>query len=187
VGKRFEHGQHNVSLEAGGHVSQFQGQQQYAGALVRIGGSYRLKPKVGVSSSVQLRSFNYPNAMSIFVPTPKQRFEMGGGISQYDAAESPYSYLQPNLNVRYVHELPGGWIAGLRVEARLTRYEAPDPFFQETRHDNEGRLEFDVLNRKLKWWTLSPRAIVGYVERDSNLDLYRYNRVYGRIGLTREF
>ena len=199
AGKRFEHGQHNVSLEAGGHVSQYQDRQQYAGALARISGFYRLKPKTGVSSSVQLRSFNYPslpfldgiesqlNAMCIFVPTTEQRFETGAGIIHYDAEESPYSYLQPNLNVRYVHEFPGGWITGLRAEARLTRYEAPDPFFQETRHDKEGRLEFDVLNRKLKWWTLSPRAIVGYVKRDSNLDLYRYSRVYGRIGLTREF
>jgi tetratricopeptide (TPR) repeat protein len=199
AGKRFEHGQHSVSLELGGHVSQFQDRQQYAGALARIGGFYRLKPKIGVSSSVQLRSFNYPslpfldgaesqlNVMSIFVPNPEQRFEMGTGINHYNAAEAPYSYLQPYLNVRYVHELPGGWITGLRGEARVTRYEAPDPFFQETRHDNEGRVEFDVLNRKLKWWALSPRAIVGYVKRDSNLDLYRYNRIYARIGLTREF
>jgi tetratricopeptide (TPR) repeat protein len=199
AGKRFEYGQHTISLEAGGHVSQYQDRQQFAGALVRVGGFYRLKPKIGISSSVQLRSFNYPslpfldgtesqlNAMSIFVPAPEQRFETGVGINHYDAAESPYSYLQRNLNVRYVHELPGGWITGLRAEARSTRYEAPDPFFMETRHDNEGRLEIDLLNRTLKWWTLSPRAIVGYVKRDSNLDLYRYNRVYGRLGLTREF
>lgn len=199
AGKRFERGQHSVSLELGGHVSQFQDRRQYAGALVRIGGFYRVAPRLAVTSSLQLRSFSYPrlafldgtesqlNVMSVFVPTPEQRFEMGAGVSRYGAAESPYSYQQPSLSVRYAHELAGGWITGVSAEARITRYEAPDPFFLETRHDDEGRLEFDVLNRKLKWWALSPRAIVGYVKRDSNLDLYRYNRVYARIGLTREF
>lgn len=199
AGKRFERGQHSVSLELGGHVSQFQDRRQYAGALARIGGFYRLRPRLAVTSSLQLRSFSYPrlpfldgtesqlNVMSVFVPTPEQRVETGAGLSHYDAAESPYSYLQPSLSVRYAQELEGGWITGVRAEARFTRYAAPDPFFRETRHDNEGRLEFDVLNRKLKWWTLSPRAIVGYVKRDSNLDLYHYNRVYARIGLTREF
>lgn len=199
AGKRFEHGQHSVSLELGGHVAQFQDRRQYAGALARLGGFYRARPRLALTSSLQLRSFNYPrlpfldgtetqlSLASIFVATPEQRFETGAGLSHYGAAEAPYSYLQPSLNVRYVHELPGGWITGVRAEARFTRYQAPDPFFLETRRDDEGRLEVDVLNRKIKWWTLSPRAIVGYVKRESNLDLYRYNRAYARIGLTREF
>lgn len=81
----------------------------------------------------------------------------------------------------------GGWITGVKAQALLAEFAAPDPFFGAARRDREGRLEFDVLNRKLQWWSFSPRLLVGYTWRDSNLELCDYKRAYARIGLTREF
>jgi len=52
------------------------------------------------------------------------------------------------------------------------------------RQDTEGRVEVDLLNRKLRWMGFSPQLMVGYVKRDSNLELYRYDRVYSRIGMS---
>lgn len=69
----------------------------------------------------------------------------------------------------------------------MADYAAPDPFFGETRHDKEGRVEIDLLNRKLKLWAFSPKLLMGYVKRSSNLDLYSYDRAYLRVGLSTEF
>lgn len=199
LGKRFEWGQHHMALEAGGLLSLYQDRPQYTGGLLRASTFYRVSPRLGASASVQARSFDYArlpylngtqtqlNATGIYAVTPAQRVELGAGWAHYDAAEMPYSYTQPSASLRYQTELPGGWIAGARLQAQTTRYQAPDPFFGKTRRDTETRMEIDLLNRKLKWWSFTPRALAGYVERDSNLELYRYDRLYGRIGLTREF
>lgn len=199
LGRRFERGQHHLSLEAGGLGAWHQGRTQYTGGLLRVHGFYRATPRMGATASAQVRSLDYStlpyldgeqpelNLGVIFIPAPAQRLELGLGYARYRAAENAYSWRRPSLIARYAHELPGGWIAGLRLQTQLTRYAAPDPFFGARRTDDESRLEFDVLNRRLKWWSFSPRAIVGYVKRDSNLDLYSYDRTYGRIGLTREF
>ena len=73
------------------------------------------------------------------------------------------------------------------MQGLFAHYEAPDPFFGETRRDKEARVEIDVLNRKLKFWAFSPKILMGYVKRDSNLELYSYDRVYVRAGLSTEF
>ncbi|TSA42328.1 MAG: DUF560 domain-containing protein [Betaproteobacteria bacterium] len=129
----------------------------------------------------------YLGGMAIYVPRPTQRWELGAGVTHYQASEAAYTYTQPGVTARFMQEWQGGWITGVKVQALLADFAAPDPFFGEARRDREGRLEFDVLNRKLKWWSFSPRLLVGYTRRNSNLELYDYKRAYGRIGLTREF
>jgi hypothetical protein len=84
-------------------------------------------------------------------------------------------------------EWPGGWITGMRVQAQQAKYRAPDPFFGLARKDTEGRVELDVLNRKIRWWGFSPQLMFGYVKRESNLEIYRYDRTYSRVGLSTSF
>jgi hypothetical protein len=60
-------------------------------------------------------------------------------------------------------EWPGGWVTGMRVQAQQAKYRAPDPFFGLARKDTEGRVELDVLNRKIRWWGFSPQRMFGYV------------------------
>lgn len=199
LGKRSEWGQHHVSFELGGHTYRRHGDKQYDGGTVRGTGFLRLLPKLALTGEVSLKTLNYPDlpyltgsmsslsATAIHVPEPARRWELGAGVTRYRAREAAYTYTQPSMTARLVQEWQGGWITGVRTQVLFTDFGAPDPFFGEARHEKEIRLEFDVLNRKLKWWSFSPRFLVGYASRDSNLALYDFKRAYGRIGLTREF
>jgi tetratricopeptide (TPR) repeat protein len=199
LGKRFEWGRHHISLEAGGHAYLRQGEKQYDGGAVSGTGFLRVSPQLALTGDVSLKTLTYPDlpylsgsmtylgGMAIYVPKSTQRWDFGVGVTHYQAREAAYTYTQPGITARFMHEWPGGWITGVKAQALLAGFDAPDPFFGEVRRDRECRLEFDVLNRKLKWWSFSPRLLVGYTWRDSNLELYDYKRAYGRIGLTREF
>jgi outer membrane protein len=103
------------------------------------------------------------------------------------ARESIYSFDQPYVNLRYVREWPGGWITGIGMKASWIEYKDKEPFFGVTRSEREIRFEADVLNRRIRLWRLTPRFLVGYVDRASNLDLYTWKRTYVRLGMTAEF
>ena len=124
---------------------------------------------------------------TIYVPSPTQRWDFGVSFAKNNAEEAAYSYTQPGLSARFSQEWAGGWITGARLQGLIANYDAPDPFFGETRRDKEARFEVDVLNRKLKLWAFSPKLLMGYVKRDSNLTLYSYDRIYVRAGLSTEF
>lgn len=199
VGKRFNIGQHNAALELGGHISSFSDHAQYEGGLVRATGFYRLTQKLGLTAEAQMKTYQYQRLpylngenytaglIGIYVPKASQRLELGAGFNYYSAKEDAYTYKQPNVSARFVQEWAGGWITGARLQFSRASYDAPDPFFKVSRKETEARVEFDVLNRRINWWSFSPQASIGYVTRDSNLELYSYHRAYGRIGLTTEF
>ena len=159
----------------------------------------RASPALGVTSELSYKTYHYANLpylngdmksvnlTGIYVPQATQRLEIGAGFSHYAAQEEAYTYNQPSASARFMQEWQGGWVTGMRLQALMADYAAPDPFFGEKRRDTEGRVEFDVLNRKLKFWSFSPKLLLGYVERSSNLDLYSYKRMYGRIGVSTEF
>lgn len=199
LGKRFEWGLHHAALEVGGHAFHREEGNRYTGATTRGTGFLRLAPQLALTTEVSWKALNYPElpyltgsmiyagGTGIYVPSPSQRWEFGAGVTRYRTREAAYAYTQPGVTARFMQEWAGGWITGVRLQALHAAFDAPDPFFGKAREDRELRLEFDVLNRKLKWWSFSPRLMVGYARRDSNLPLYDYKRAYVRIGLTREF
>lgn len=199
AGKRVEWGQHHVALELGGHAYRRTGGNQYDGGTARATGFLRLSPRTALTAEVSAKTLSYAElpyltgsmrtlgTTAIHVPEPTRRWEAGLGFTRYQATEAAYTYNQPSATVRAVQEWAGGWISGLRMQALVAAFAASDPFFGEIRRDREIRIEFDLLNRKLKWWSMSPRLLIGFVRRESNLDLYDYKRSYARIGLTREF
>lgn len=183
IGKRLDFGQNNVSAEIGGQVSSYQDHKQYHGWQARGTGFMRLSPKLGLTSELSYKTYNYENLpfldgdmksvniTGIYIPQATQRLELGAGFSRYLAQENAYTYKQPAFSARFMQEWQGGWLTGVRIQALVADYAAPDPFFGQKRHDTEGRVEFDILNRKLKFWAFSPKFLFGYVERNSNLDL----------------
>ena len=199
IGKRFDFGEHSASLEAGAHGAIYQHQALYNGLLARGSVFMRPLPKLALLLDGSVKSYDYPSLTylsgnltslgitSIYMPAPTQRWDLGANIAYYHADEAAYSSTQPGLSARFLQEWSGGWITGLRLQGLVADYDAPDPFFGETRHDKEGRIELDVLNRKIKLWAYSPRLLLGYVKRSSSIDLYTYDRTYVRIGLSTEF
>ena len=199
IGKRFDKGQHSLALELGLHGSTYQDKALYQGYLLRTNIFMRPLPKLAVVLDASIKSYDYDSLQylsghlmsvginNIYVPSPTQRWDFGASFAKYNANEAAYSYTQLGLSARFSQEWAGGWITGARLQGLIANYDAPDPFFGETRRDKEARFEVDVLNRKLKLWAFSPKLLMGYVKRKSNLQLYSYDRVYVRAGLSTEF
>ncbi|WP_151705217.1 surface lipoprotein assembly modifier [Nitrincola alkalilacustris] len=199
AGRRAQFGAYNLSAEAGAHITYYEHRRQRQGVLVRGTLFTRPSRSLALSGDLEIRSYHYPElgyldghqstatARVIRIATPTQRWDLSFSLSHYDASSKPSSYLQPGINLRYLHEWTGGWITGVRVQGRFSEHEAPDPFFRQTRRDVEGRLELDLLNRRIDWQGFSPQMLFGYTRRESNLTLYSYDRFYARIGLTSEF
>ena len=199
IGKRFDKGAHSLAVQLGVHASSFQDRALYDGYLARTNLFMRPTPKLAVVLDASFRTNEYDSLTflsghlitvginNIYVPSPTQRWDLGASITKNNADESAYSYTQPGLTARFIQEWTGGWITGARLQGLIADYDAPDPFFGETRRDKEARVEIDVLNRKLKLWTFSPKLLMGVVKRESNLELYSYDRIYVRAGLSTEF
>ena len=199
IGKRFDKGQHSLALELGVHGSSYQDKALYQGYLLRSNIFMQQLPKLAMLLDASIKSYDYSSLQylsghlmsvdvnTIYVPSPTQRWDFGASFAKNNAEEAAYSYTQPGLSARFSQEWAGGWITGARLQGLIANYDAPDPFFGKTRRDKEARFEVDVLNRKLKLWAFSPKLLMGYVKRDSNLTLYSYDRVYVRAGLSTEF
>ena len=198
-GRHFRLENQTVTLEAGYHWSLYQHTQLYHGVLWTAGYYRSLRPDLSMRlnlSGLQLNYFDYthldgwqhtPSATLIYAASPKTRWHAEMGYIINRAGESSYSFDQPYVNLRYVREWTGGWITGAGVKTSWIEYKDIDPFFRETRREREIRLEADLLNRHIRFWRLSPRLLVGYAERDSNLDFYTWERSYVRVGMTAEF
>lgn len=199
LGKRFESGNDEITVSAGAHVSAYQDRRQYSGWLARATGQWVMTPNLAWFGEAQVKTYRYQatpfldgtlgslGVSAVHIPSPARRYEWGVSMAHYAVAESAYAYWQPSVNARVSQEWTGGWISGVRVQALQSAYQAADPFFGVARKDTEGRVEVDLLNRKLRWLGFSPQLMVGYVKRDSNLELYRYDRVYSRIGLSTSY
>lgn len=199
IGKRFEFGRDELTLSVGGQVSTYQDRRQYTGMVVRATGLWVRTPNFAWQGDASVNTFRYPSLpylngelstlglTAILIPNPTQRWELSAFIAYNGAAESAYSYWQPGVNLFASQEWADGWITGLRLVASKSEYAAPDPFFGAVREDTEGRAELSVTNRKLRWNGLTPILTIGYVERDSTLEINRYDRLYGRVGLATVF
>jgi len=199
IGKRFEFGRDELTLSLGGQVSTYQDYQQYTGAVARATGLWVMSPNLAWKGDASVNTYHYQSlpylngelstlgVTAMYIPNPTLRWELGAFFAYNGAAEEAYSYRQPGISVLASQEWAEGWITGLRLVASKSDYGAPDPFFGEVRKDTEGRAEVSVTNRKLRWNGFTPIVTMGYVERDSTLEINRYDRLYGRVGVTTLF
>jgi len=103
------------------------------------------------------------------------------------AAESPYAYVGYGINVRYTHEVKGGWIGSLFYQYSWYGFEGVNPFFGVVRDDSGNRLEVSVTNRYLAYKGFAPRLTLGMDERRSNIEIYSFTRRYVRVDVVTEF
>jgi outer membrane protein len=198
IGKQVDWGQNNLSAEIGGHIGNFHG-VRYDGLLVRSTGFIRASDQWSLTAEILYKNYSFDTLSfndgnlkgvgfgAIYVPKTTQRLEFLAGLSQYSAKESAYSFTQPKLGVAFTQELSGGWVGQAYLQYLVDDSPAPDPFFGIARHDDEAKVEFKLLNRKLQLWSFSPELLVGYVDRSSNIDFYSYKRQYAHIGFSTEF
>lgn len=198
-GRHFPINNQTFTLEAGYHWSFYQHDQLYDGVVASVNYFRNLRPDLAMRlnfSALQLDYNDYthhdgwqytPSAELTYVSSSRSRWLGGIGCTMNRAKESPYSFDQPYVSLRYVREWKGGWITGLTIKGSRIKYKDADPFFRTTRIEREIRVEADLLNRKIRIWRFSPNLLVGYIDRSSNLDFYTWERNYIRMGMSTEF
>lgn len=73
----------------------------------------------------------------------------------------------------------------LSVSAEFRDYDGPEPFFLRTRDDNRYEVKAGGAWRPTGEWSVSPQ--VSYIENDSNVVIYDYDRVVFALTVRREF
>jgi hypothetical protein len=199
AGRHFRIDRHTLTLEGGYHQAWFQHEPLYAGAVLQLVDFWRLRPDLSIQANLSGLRLDYQDyayrsswqttakAALVYASAPDSRWELHAAYTFNDASERPYSYVQPKIGLRYIHEWSGGWITGLGVSANRSDYSAPDPFFGEARKERELDFEADLINRRIRIWRMSPRLIVGHVNHASNLDFYTWSRTYFRLGMSGDF
>lgn len=198
-GKYFPGRRHEFNLEAGVHYGGYQGRTLYSGPAARGAYGVRLRPNVFLTASIDAREFGYDDYEYLTGWQYSQSIELRYAIStdksvrpsiflvQRDAREDPYAFDAAGISLRYIQEWRGGWIASLYGQYGEFRYRDADLLTGVRRDDQEWRVELALTNRLLTFKGFAPRLIVGAAARDSDIDLYTYDRQYVRLGFTREF
>ena len=198
-GKYFPGARHEFNVEAGMHYGSYQGRTLYSGPAARMAYGVRLRPNVFFTASLDAREFAYDDYTYLTGWQFSQSVELRYAIStdksvrpgfflvQRDAEEDPYAYDGAGVSLRYVQEWRGGWIASLSGQYARYRYRAADLLAGIRRDDDEWRVELTLANRLLTFKGFAPRLTLSAAERDSDIELYAYDRRYVRVGFTREF
>lgn len=198
-GKSFVKGEDTLTGEVGTHISSYAGKKQSDGLFVSMNGFKRLNDKTGVNANVSYKTYDYQdydflngslssiNVTGLYVPDQTSRVEASIGVSNYNAKESSYSYVQPSYSIRYMKEFGGGWLTGVKYSGLNTEYKSDDVFFGIKRNDFENRVELELSNRKFIIGKFIPKVSFGYSKVDSNIDAYSYDRKYLNIGFSSQF
>jgi outer membrane protein len=198
-GKHINIGRNGIDLEAGGHVATYAGKTLYSGVTWRVSDFIRLDPTLALNMALDAKQLDYPDfpflegwqntASADLRRALDPRSSVSGGVAYTlgSAQEPAYSFERPAVNLRYVREWTGGWISSISWQYAHYHFGGADPFFGVVRADRENLGEFGIMNRYLSYKRFSPRLTVGYADRQSNIDLYSYDRTYIRVGLATEF
>ncbi len=199
AGKHLNFGPNGVDLQLGGHYAAYQGNDLYDGITWRVTDFLRLRQNLTCTLSVDARSLNYRNYSYLngwqyvggaelrYAVTPASSLRGGLLLLQGNARDEAFSFSGYALSARYTHEWAGGWIGSVSTQYARYDFDAADPFFAQVRADRESRVEATLTSRRLIFRGFLPTLTLGYVERDSNIELYAFNRTFVRLGITREF
>jgi outer membrane protein len=199
AGKHIDLGRHGLDFEGGAHLADYAGHTLYQGATWRVSDFVRLGQTVALNLGAEARDLRYEdfpflsgwqyvgNAEVRHAITPASSIFAGLTYIRGLAAEDPYAYTGYGINLRYTHELKGGWIGSLFYQYSWYEFDGVDPFFGVVRADRDNRVELSVTNRYLSYKGFAPRLTVGTDERASNIELYSFRRTYVRVGVVTEF
>ncbi len=198
-GEHVDLGVHGLDFEGGAHLASYAGRELYEGATWRISDFVRVRPTVALNLAVEARDLRYDEFPFLsgwqYVGNGELRHAISpassifGGLTVIRglAAEDPYAFTGYGINVRYTHELKGGWIGSVFYQYSWYGFDGVDPFFGVVRVDSDNRAEISVTNRYLAYKGFAPRLTVGIDERRSNIEIYTFSRTYVRIGVVTEF
>ena len=170
------------------------------GGRLEVG--HRLSPRVTLSGRASLHERRYRTNAQLdgpvmdaslqgsWVVTPTVRAELSAGY----ARERPESVSRRNRS-RWVGAgvsviLPLGFTVGGGGELRWTDFEGQWPPHTppgEDRADRTRSLRLSILNRGLTVYGFSPELVVVNEARETNAQLYDYQRTHGELRFVRQF
>ena len=107
---------------------------------------------------------------------------------QEDVESDAYSWREYVVELSASRELPAGFVVTAGPSYRSRAYGAPLlSLSREAREDETLAGRVTVSNRHIEMFGFMPEITVRYEERDSNVDLYDYDRVVGEFGVVRTF
>jgi len=105
-----------------------------------------------------------------------------------DVESDAYSWREYVVELSASRELPAGFVVTAGPSYRWRAYGAPLlSLSREAREDETLAGRITVSNRHIEMFGFMPEITVRYEERDSNVDLYDYDRVVGEFGVVRTF
>ena len=105
-----------------------------------------------------------------------------------DVESDAYSWREYVMELSATRELPAGFVVTAGPSYRWRAYGAPLlSLSREAREDATLAGRITVSNRHIEMFGFMPEITVRYEERDSNVDLYDYDRVVGEFGVVRTF
>ena len=139
AGKHIDLGRHGLDFEGGAHLADYAGHTLYQGATWRVSDFVRLGQTVALNLGAEARDLRYEdfpflsgwqyvgNAEVRHAITPASSIFAGLTYIRGLAAEDPYAYTGYGINLRYTHELKGGWIGSLFYQYSWYEFDGVDP------------------------------------------------------------
>ena len=125
-----------------------------------------------------------------WVVTPTVRADLSGGYGEERPENLPNRNSSRWLGAGVTVILPLGFTVGGGGEVRWTDFEGewpPHTPAGEDRADRTRSLRLSVHNRALTVYGFSPELVAVYEERDTNAQLYDYERTHGELRFVRQF
>ena len=125
-----------------------------------------------------------------WVVTPTVRADLSGGYGEERPKNLPNRNSSRWLGAGVTIILPLGFTVGGGGEVRWTEFEGewpPHTPAGEDRADRTRSLRLSVHNRAFTVYGFSPELVAVYEERDTNAQLYDYERTHGELRFVRQF
>ncbi len=170
------------------------------GARLELG--HRVSPRVTVSGQASWHDRRYRTRSHLdgpimdaslrgsWVVTPTVRANLSAGYGQERPESEPYRNRSRWLGAGVTVILPLGFTVGGGGEVRWTDFD--DEWFRHTppgedRADRTRSLRLSVHNRAFTVYGFSPELVVVNEERETNAQLYDYQRTRGELRFVRQF
>ncbi|NWF35275.1 porin family protein [Mariprofundus sp. KV] len=190
---------HSLSFEAGGHASFYGGHNLFDGAAFRISDIYRTTSGWTFNPALESKQLRYPdyplrNGWQQWLTVDMTKampsglvWSTGASIGRNKTHDEIYNFISSGAKLGLSLELPLRVTASVMLNYLETRYAGRDPFFAERRREKKQSVEVGLIPLTLNMKGFAPRIVFGHIKNWSNIDLYQFQRTYGKLAFVRDF
>ena len=118
---------------------------------------------------------------------PRMLLRLIGGVGYQSATIDAYENWYWHLGLGVQFEFPWGITAYAEADAKPSYFSGLDPFFQVRRADMLYSGKVSTYKRDWNFAGFSPVLSVLYTDNMSNIPIWKFHRVQGQLGVTKQF